>query len=249
MRFVINWVMSGQTPYGLEQTTNARTFKLVLPSRRRWHPCQSLGQLAQLKQPIWKPSARLHVRADLPAMTDQSREFKQQKIVKQIAKNPAIHLHAFQDVRVFAAALNADANPSVILFNALLENDLREDNGKIEQLPKHSLVIVQSLLVDGVVRNTPTLKIVVEEVARRLQAPYPAISDLFLEDSAQLSAVRSEDNVERCRTSVDMKRNHIAINWVKHYVWIVVCAKCAFYLTLRVCDRSTRTVVMDNKLF
>ena len=104
--------------------------------------------------------------------------------MNKIAKNPAIHLHAFQDVRVFAAALNADANPSVILFNALLENDLREDNGKIEQLPKHSLVIVQSLLVDGVVRNTSTLKIVVEEFARRLQTPYPVISDLFLEDSA-----------------------------------------------------------------
>ena len=63
-------------------------------------------------------------------------------------------------------------------FNALLETDLREDNGKIEQLPKHSL------LVDGVVRNTSTLKIVVEEFARRLQTPYPVISDLFLEDSA-----------------------------------------------------------------
>ena len=60
------------TPCGLEQTTNAQKFKLVLPSRR-WHPCHSVGQLAQLKQPILKPSARLHVRADLPAMTDQSR--------------------------------------------------------------------------------------------------------------------------------------------------------------------------------
>ena len=82
------------------------------------------------------------------------------------------------------AALSADATPSVILFNALLEKDLREDSGKIEQLPKHSLVIVQSLLVGGVVRHTSTLKIVVEEFARRLQTPYPVISDLFLEDSA-----------------------------------------------------------------
>ena len=172
------------TPYGLEQTTNARTFKLVLPSRRRRHPCHSVGQLAQLKQPIWKPSVRLHVRAGLPAMTDQSRESKQQKVVKNFAKNPGIHLHAFQNVRVFAEALDADANPSVILFNALLEKDLREDSGKIEQLQQHNLVIVQSLLVDGVVRNTSTLKIVVEEFARRLQKPYPVISDPFLEDSA-----------------------------------------------------------------
>ena len=173
------------TPYALEQTTNARNFfKFVLPSRRSKLPCHSVGQLAQLKQPIWKPSARLHVRADLPAMTDQSQESKQQKVVQQFAKKPAIHLHAFQDVRILAAALNADANPSVILFNALLENDLRKDNGKIEQLPKHSLVIVQGLLVDGVVPNTSTLKIVVEEFARRLQTPYPVISDLFLEDSA-----------------------------------------------------------------
>ena len=65
-----------------------------------------------------------------------------------------------------------------------MENDLREDNGKIEQLPKHSLVIVQSLLVDGVVRNTSTLKIVFEEFARRLQTPYPVKSDLFLDHSA-----------------------------------------------------------------
>ena len=114
VRFVINWVISGQHHHGLEQTTNARTFKLVLPSRRRWHPCHSVGPHAQLKQPIWKPSARLHVRADLPAMSDQSRESKQQKVVKKIAKNSAVHLHAFQDVRVFAAALDADVNPSVI---------------------------------------------------------------------------------------------------------------------------------------
>ena len=46
------------------------TFKLILPSRRRWHPCQSIGQLAQLMQPTRKPSTRLHVRADLPAMTE-----------------------------------------------------------------------------------------------------------------------------------------------------------------------------------
>ena len=77
------------------------------------------------------------------------------------------------------------------------------------------------------------LKIVVEEFARRLQTPYPVISDLFLEDSAH--AFSSEIRRHRFRTSVDMKRNHIANNWPEHYVWIVVCAKCAFYLTLRVC--------------
>ena len=105
--------------------------------------------LASLPNSSNQPGSRvpdLPVRADLPAMTDQSRESKQQKVVKKIP--------AFQDVRVFEAALNADANPSVIRFNALLEKDLREDSGKIEQLPKHSLVIVQSLLVNGVVRNT-----------------------------------------------------------------------------------------------
>ena len=169
--------------------------------------------------------------------------------MKKFAKNSAIHLHAFQDVRVFAAALDADANPSVILFNALLEKDLREDGGKIEQLPKHSLVIVQSLLVDGVVRNTSTLKIVVEEFARRLQTPYPIISDLFLEDSAH--AFSSE--IRRHRGAFPNECGHETKSHCKqlgkHYVWIVVCAKCAFYLTLRVCDRSTRTVVMDNKLF
>ena len=51
-------------------------------------------------------------------------EPKQQKVrkKKKAPKKPAIHLHAFQDVRVFAAALDADADPS------LLENDLPEDS-------------------------------------------------------------------------------------------------------------------------
>ena len=39
-------------------------------------------------------------------------------------------MHTFQDVRVFATALNADVDPSVILFNVLMENDLREDSCK-----------------------------------------------------------------------------------------------------------------------
>ena len=56
----------------------------------------------------------------------------------------------------------------------------------------------------------------------------------------------SEDTVERFRTSVDMKRNHVANNWAKHYVGIIVCAKCAFYLTLRMCDRSTRTFCLKQ---
>ena len=163
------------------------------------------------------------------------------RLQEKSAKNPAIHLHAFQDARVFAAALNADANARVILFNDLLENDIREDSGQNEQLSKHSLVIVQSLLVHGVVRNISTLKIVVEEFAHRLQTPYLVISDLFLEDSAH-------------DPSVDMRRNHVPNNWAEHHVGIVVCAKFAIYLTLRVCDTSTRTVCdgqdkMDNKLF
>ena len=104
---------------------------------------------------------------------------------KKTPKKLAIHLHAFQDVRVFAAALDADADPPVILFNARLEKDLREKTvEKNEQLPKHGFVIVQSLLVSGVVCNITTLKVVVEEFAHGLQALHPAISDLFLEDSA-----------------------------------------------------------------
>ena len=55
---------------------------------------------------------------------------------------------------------------------------------KIEQIPMHGLVIVQSLLVNGVVRNISTLKVVDDEFAHRLQALHPVISDLFLEDSA-----------------------------------------------------------------
>ena len=62
-----------------------------------------------------------------------------------------------------------------------------------------------------------------------------------------MSAVRSEDTVERFRTSVDMKRNHVANNWTKHCVGIVVVrAKFVFYLRLRVCDRSTRTDGCDG---
>ena len=49
-----------------------------------------------------------------------------------------------------------------------------------------------------------------------------------------LSAVRSEDTVERFRTSVDMKRNHIANEWAKHYVCIVVSKMRVLFDTARV---------------
>ena len=50
-----------------------------------------------------------------------------------------------------------------------------------------------------------------------------------------MSAVRSQDTVERFRTSVEMKRNCVANNWTKHYVGIdVVCATFVFlYETAR----------------
>ena len=51
-----------------------------------------------------------------------------EKFGKKTPKKPAIQLHAFQDVRAFAAALDADADPPVTLFNARLDNDLREDS-------------------------------------------------------------------------------------------------------------------------
>ena len=47
---------------------------------------------------------------------------------KKPPQKTATHLHAFQGARVFAAALDADANPPVILSNAVFENDLREDS-------------------------------------------------------------------------------------------------------------------------
>ena len=75
---------------------------------------------------IKQPHTRLHVRADLLAMTESPNNRRFEK--KKTPKRPAIHLHAFQDVRVFAAALDADADPPVILFNSRLENDLREDS-------------------------------------------------------------------------------------------------------------------------
>ena len=189
--------------------------------------------------PIRKPSARLHVRADVPAMTGSPHN---KKFGSKSAKKPATHLHAFQNVRVFAAALDADASPLVILFNALLENDLREDNGKIEQLPKDSLVIVQSLLVHGVVRNISTLKVVVEEFAQRLFKVCTSSSVISSWRSLHtMSALRSEDTVGRFRTIVDMKRNHVANNWAKHYVGTALRPQFAFYWTVRVCDRSTRS--------
>ena len=105
-------------------------------------------------------------------------------------------------------------------------------------------MLAQSFLVDGVVGNASALK--VEDFAHRLQALQPVISYLFLEESA----ARSEKTVERFRTSVGIKRNHIANNGTTHNIGIdVVRAKFAFQLTLRVCDRSARTVVMDNTHF
>ena len=51
-----------------------------------------------------------------------------------------------------------------------------------------------------------------------------------------MSAVRSEDSVERVRTSVDMKRNYVANNWTKYQVGIdVVRSKfCVLFETARV---------------
>ena len=60
------------------------TFKLVLPSRRKWHPCQSIGQLAQFTQPIRKPTAQLHVRADLLAMTESPNNKHRKKHTKKL---------------------------------------------------------------------------------------------------------------------------------------------------------------------
>ena len=76
-------------------------------------------------QQIKKPSTRLHVRADLPAMTESPNNKMFGIKAPKKTCNPSA---CVQDVRVFAAALDADADPPVILFNASLENDLREDS-------------------------------------------------------------------------------------------------------------------------
>ena len=98
----------------------------------------------------------------------------------------------------------------------------------------------------GVVRNISTLKVVLEELTtafKRCTLSSVTSSRRILHT---MSAVRSEDTVERFRTIVDMKRNHVANYRAKHYVGIdAVRAKFAFYLTLRVCGRSTRTVGCD----
>ena len=46
-----------------------------------------------------------------------------------------------------------------------------------------------------------------------------------------MSAVRSEDTVERFRTGVGMKRNYVANNWTNHYVGIdVVCVQNSCFI-------------------
>ena len=175
--------------------------------------------------------------ADLPARTDQSRESKQQqgceKFLQRILQSIGVRFKMYVSSRQHSIQTPIRLSYFSMPF---WRRTFREDSGKIEQLPKHSLVIVQSLLVDGVVRNTSTLKIVVEEFARRLQTPYLVISDLFLEDSAH--AFSSE--IRRHRGAFPNECGHeTKSHWAKHYVWIVVCAKCG----------SARTVVMDNKLF
>ena len=53
--------------------------------------------------------------------------------------------------------------------------------------------------------------------------------------------------MERFRKNVDMKRNHVSNKWATNYVVTdVVRAHFAFYLTLHVCDRSTRTDGCDG---
>ena len=73
-----------------------------------------------------------------------------------------------------------------------------------------------------------------------------------------MSAVRSEDTVERFRTSVDMKRNHSAnLDIVPNTTWrLMLCVHFFIYkntrfivLTLIACaiEVPGRTVVMDTK--
>ena len=71
-----------------KRPANALTFKLAFSSRRRWHTCQSFGQLSPTHATIKKPSARLHVRADLPAMTESPNNEKIWKIRKETC-NPS----------------------------------------------------------------------------------------------------------------------------------------------------------------
>ena len=63
-----------------------------------------------------------------------------------------------------------------------------------------------------------------------------------------MSALRSEDTVGRFRTIVDMKRNHVANNWAKHYVGLL-CVHNLRFIGQCVCAIEARGVVMDNKTF
>ena len=76
------------------------TFELVLPSRRRWHPCQSTGQLAQLMQPIRKPSARPHVRADPPAMAESPNNKKPRKKTPKTLQSICVRFKMYASSRL-----------------------------------------------------------------------------------------------------------------------------------------------------
>ena len=79
----------------------------------------------------------------------------------------------------------------------------------------HGLVIVQSLLVNVVVRNIATLKVELKSspTAFKRCTLSSVISSWRILHT--MSAVRSEDTVERFRTGVGMKRNYVANKWTK----------------------------------
>ena len=161
-------------------------------------------------------------------------------------KKHAIHLHAFQD-GVFAAALDADANPPVILFMPLWRTTLEKTVEKSNNFRSTARLSCKTCL--SMVWFATSLLWMLQLKSSPTAFKRCTVSSVisFWRILHTISAVRSEDIVERFRTSVDMKRNRVANNWAKHYVGIdVVRAKLAFYLTVSVCDRSTRTDGRDG---
>ena len=106
-----------------KNTTNDQrtqdTFKLVLPSRRRWHPCHSIATNQDAEYPTSCSSRS--------ACNDW--EPQQQKIRgKRHPKNLQSICMRFKMYASSRQFFDAHADPSVILFNARLENNLREDS-------------------------------------------------------------------------------------------------------------------------
>ena len=144
----------------IKNTTNdprpQETFKLVLPSRRRWHSCQSIGLLA-VPDFMFEP--------DLPAMTESPNNKRFGK--KSTQRKHAIHLHAFQDVHASSRQLLMQTPIRLSYFRMPVWRTTFGKTVEKSNSFRSTAWLSCKACLSMVWLATTTLKVVVEEFAHR----------------------------------------------------------------------------------